>query len=132
MGEVVVCHRTSSPDDPYNIKTVPADDLRHLDHRGPTFLTVEEYEALGDERWGDIVPPFTVNGQEFEGLNWTEQGQAIYANATINPDGCTLPPPPEPAPDYQQTVFAVDACMDKSGKDAKLTCVRQVLKTVGL
>ena len=31
-------------------------------------------------QWGDIIPPFTYSGGTFAGMNWTTEGQAIYAN----------------------------------------------------
>ena len=34
---------------------------------------------------GDIYPPFTVDGIDYPGKNWTAQGQAIYANSCVVP-----------------------------------------------
>ena len=34
--------------------------------------------------WEDIIPPFTSNGVDFAGLNWTEKGKAIYYGLTLN------------------------------------------------
>ena len=91
--KVRICHASSSHSNPY-VSQEPAignnGDLSggHLNHTGPV------YPADG---WGDIIPPYQYvdeSGvlQTFPGYNWSEEGQAIYAN------GCDLPAPPEPKP----------------------------------
>ena len=92
-AKVRICHATSSRDNPY-VSNEPEiannGELQggHLDHKGPVYP---------DEDWGDIIPPYTYvdrNGEPhaFPGYNWTEGGQAIYAN------GCEPAHPPTPQP----------------------------------
>lgn len=40
--------------------------------------------ASNQKMWEDIIPPFTLNGVEFSGLNWSEKGKAIYYGQTLN------------------------------------------------
>src|SRR4051794_9013600 len=79
---VVICHATDSYKNPYTTIDV---DLAggwdgHDKHTGPVF----SLDIAKHVDWGDIIPPSTYNGQQFQ-LNWDADGQAIWNN------GCALP-----------------------------------------
>lgn len=90
VDKVEICHGTASYKNPYVINEPAADgDVSgHADHTGPIFWPgIPKHTA-----WGDIIPPFYYDdGGEFPaffpGLNWTEEGQAIYEN------DCAIPTP---------------------------------------
>jgi hypothetical protein len=94
-GEVIVkvsiCHSTGSQQNPYVINEPDAsgDVQGHAGHTGPVWTP-------GASSWGDIIPPFTYSGGTFAGLNWTAQGQAIYANdcEPVDTPPTTAGPPP--------------------------------------
>ncbi|MBT2518030.1 LPXTG cell wall anchor domain-containing protein [Streptomyces sp. ISL-90] len=88
VDKVEICHSTGSHQNPYVINEPAADgDVSgHADHDGPIWFPGIE------EEWGDIIPPFTYDGGSFPGLNWSAEGQAIFAN------DCKIPPPAPPAP----------------------------------
>jgi hypothetical protein len=84
--KVDICHATSSETNPYNLISVPVKQI------------VSENGHEGHER--DIIPPFeyevcTGKGKDktceivtFEGLNWDDEGEAIFDNS------CELPEQP--------------------------------------
>ncbi|KRC59319.1 hypothetical protein ASE14_16350 [Agromyces sp. Root81] len=103
VDKVEICHATASYKNPYVVNEPAADgDVSgHADHVGPIFYV----EIPKHTEWGDIIPPFFYDdGGEvpayFPGLNWDEEGQAIYENdcviptpvpaLIINPVGCVL------------------------------------------
>lgn len=103
VDKVEICHATASYQHPYVINEPAADgDVSgHADHVGPIFYP----EIPKHTAWGDIIPPFWYDdGDEtpafFPGLNWDEEGQAIYENdcviptptpeLVIEPIGCVL------------------------------------------
>jgi hypothetical protein len=88
IDHVTICHRTNSNNNPYIINTPAADgDVSgHADHTGPVWNDTLKADHI---RWGDIIPPFKWSGGTFPGLNWTTEGQAIYAA------DCGTPPPEE-------------------------------------
>ena len=93
IDHVSICHRTNSNANPYIIEQPDADgDVSgHADHvgsddPGPVWNPTLKHEHI---KWGDIIPPFKFNGGTFAGLNWTTEGQAIYAA------DCGTPPPEE-------------------------------------
>lgn len=72
----VICHATASAGNPYTSNDVDESSIdgvgngdHFLEHTGPIFPAVGQ-----DGKWGDIIPPVG----EHNGLNWTEEGQAIY------------------------------------------------------
>lgn len=72
-SHVTLCHRTGSNTNPYVVISPDVSGAYHghySEHQGPV------YPAAG---WGDIIPPFTYNGQTYS-LNWNAQGQAIFNN----------------------------------------------------
>jgi hypothetical protein len=105
-AKITICHRTNAVTNPYVVITVDvaaADgDLgndngqgdHYAEHLGPVFDPEADYQPpfSGDE-WGDIIPP--IPGVH-DGLNWSDAGQAIYAN------DCT-PLKPQPSPSETQT-----------------------------
>ena len=75
--KVTVCHATSSDSKPY-IQQEPAKDSDVGGHDGHD---------------GDIIPPFEFEGGSYPGKNWTAEGQAIYDNDCVVPDGNDDPAP---------------------------------------
>lgn len=39
--------------------------------------------APNGKMWEDIIPPFTIGGVNYAGLNWTDKGKAIYYGQTL-------------------------------------------------
>jgi len=88
--KVVICHRTDAVNNPYVINEVdiPAadgvggDGDHYQEHQGPLASSEAVAQALKDAKiaWGDIIPP--IDGVH-SGLNWTAEGQAIWANGCI-------------------------------------------------
>lgn len=82
--KVTICHRSDSAQNPYQKIEVDKSAVDgegendHTQHTGPVATSEEFAQELKDQKinWGDIIPPF----DEFEGLNWTDQGIAIYNN----------------------------------------------------
>jgi hypothetical protein len=72
-GKVTLCHATESDSNPYVEITVAAAGAYNAHYR--------QHADLGE---GDIIPPFTYQGQTYS-LNWDASGQATFAN------GCTVP-----------------------------------------
>ncbi len=105
-AKITICHRTNAVTNPYVVITVDTSaadgDLgnntgqgdHYAEHLGPVFDSDADYQPpfSGDE-WGDIIPP--IAGVH-DGLNWSEAGQAIYAN------DCA-PVTPEPSPSETKT-----------------------------
>lgn len=89
--KITICHRTNSIKNPYTVNKVDADSVdgnlgndngkgdHYVNHVGP--IADPQTMTNGDD-WGDIIPPIPGVHQ---GLNWTEQGQAIYRN------NCNIP-----------------------------------------
>ncbi len=100
-SKVTVCHRTNSVHNPYVSATVdfeasnPGSKDDHTHHLGPLFDPSTIYPTpRSDDAWGDIVPSYDANDDgdvtdegDFEGLNWTAEGYAIW-----NGD-CSIPQP---------------------------------------
>jgi hypothetical protein len=119
---VTICHRTNSVTNPYVQETVdessvdgdslndnPGQPDHLLEHTGPLFdSTNPPPPPHNGDQWGDIIPPFDVNGDPRPDptltLNWPE-GQAIFENdcnlvdfgnvavqkLVVNPDAVTTP-----------------------------------------
>ena len=135
VDKVTICHRTNSNENPYVMNTPDADgDVSgHADHvggdndgagPGPVWDPTLKAQHI---KWGDIIPPFKWSGGDFPGLNWTTEGEAIYANDCVPEE-----PPPElfgtltitkvvvnpESPDVPQGGFTVHvACDDKVRDD---------------
>lgn len=108
VEKVEICHATAAYKNPYisNEPNADGDVSGHADHTGPVFYP----EIPKGTAWGDIIPPFYYDdGTEepafFPGLNWTEDGQAIYEN------DCVAPEVPEPTFEYW-----VESCVTEDGQ----------------
>lgn len=84
--KIIICHRHNSVTNPYNQESVDIDSVDgegksdHTSHDGPLAASLEIATALKDDKkdWGDIIPPISDN--DYDGMNWTEVGQAMYDN----------------------------------------------------
>lgn len=88
--KITICHRTDSVTNPYVQITVDPNAAdgdtgndngqgdHAAEHQGPVPTNETEAQAFKDSNimWGDIIPPH----DNFPGLNWTAEGQAIYNN----------------------------------------------------
>jgi LPXTG-motif cell wall-anchored protein len=80
--KLMICHATASASNPY---TSPDVNTSSIDEENNQYLN-----GHGDHQ-NDIIPPFTSpSGTVFPGLNWDEDGQAIWNN------GCVVPPEEPP------------------------------------
>lgn len=96
--DVKICHATASFQNPY-VKIPPATAgvaNGHDGHDGPIFNGV-------DDGWGDIIEPYTYNGVDYPGQNWTAEGIAIFNN------GCNVVTEVVPVP---PTVTDADCDVD--------------------
>jgi hypothetical protein len=84
--KVTICHATNSDTNPYvviDVDIASSGYLKagHSNHTGPIW-----YAGAKDAhvKWGDIIPAYDYAPTTFHfaGLNWTDQGQAIWQ------DGC--------------------------------------------
>ncbi|MEO8510469.1 MAG: SpaA isopeptide-forming pilin-related protein [Chloroflexota bacterium] len=112
--KVTICHRTNSITNPYTVNTVDYSSVDgglvhdngngdHTEHLGPVFDWENPPPAPHNgDQWGDIIPPFSWEGDaqhvggSFPGLNWTDEGQAIYNDGKC--DGADTAPTPTPVP----------------------------------
>lgn len=90
-NKVDICHRTNSVSNPYNKNNVDenaADGVAgnsngntpdHFgEHKGPLFDPANPPPPPHNgDQWGDIIPPIVG---AHSGLNWTTQGQVVWAN----------------------------------------------------
>jgi hypothetical protein len=134
--KVTICHRDNNVKQPWGPKaiTVAAEaadgvgDKDHAHHTGPVPTTEAEAQALKDAKtkWGDIIPPH----DDFAGLNWTAQGQAIYNNdcqfVTGGQGGGETPPPPPPTTTVNNTTTNVQVVGGQgAGTPAQVAVVPQ-------
>jgi hypothetical protein len=95
--KITICHRTNAVSNPYvviDVDIASADGLANeqgnqADHYGEHVGLVFDPEAeytppMSGDEWGDIIPP--IEGAH-DGLNWTDEGIAIWEN------GCAIPTP---------------------------------------
>ena len=83
-NKITICHAKEDVKKPYVSVTDSLDgsngnsDNDHTSHVGPLASSEEVAQQLKDDHiaWGDIIPPYG----DFPGMNWTEEGQAIYNN----------------------------------------------------
>ena len=102
--KVTICHATGSDHNPYVVLTPDIASAGYLQgghngHTGPIWVSGDQAAHIN---WGDIIPPYTyvrADGTTFTyaGMNWTAEGQAIWAN------GCVLPGQPTPTPSTSPT-----------------------------
>lgn len=102
--KVTICHRTHATTNPYRQITVSMSSIigngnsgnghggdNHNPYNsdaGRVFNPGFNYPA-NQKQWQDIIPPFNYvprngNPGTFAGLNWTEEGKAIYYGYTLN------------------------------------------------
>ncbi len=98
--KVTICHRSNSVKNPYTEEPVAQSSVdggndngdHYSEHQGPLASSEQAAQLLKDNKtdWGDIIPP--VAGKH-AGLNWSAQGQAMYANgcAYVAPGGQGTP-----------------------------------------
>ncbi len=100
--KITICHRTNAANNPYVQETVSVNALNggghddHTLHTGPlasSFAVATALKAAHTD-WGDIIPPFTQDGIPQPGLNWTAEGQAMYASE------CAYTTPPSAVIDF--------------------------------
>lgn len=118
--KVTICHRTNSVTNPYVVITVDysaADGSLvhdngngdHTIHLGPVF----DWEnppppPHNGDQWGDIIPPFSWPGDanhaggSYPGMNWTDEGQAIYNEGDCD-GAATATPTPTPSETETET-----------------------------
>ena len=100
---ITICHATAANSNPY-ITQNPAkngDVSGHDGHNGPVW-----FDGI-IEAWGDIIPPFTLDGRSYLGQNWTTEGQAFYNNGCNIPSSSPSPSPstsPNPSPSPSPSV----------------------------
>jgi uncharacterized repeat protein (TIGR01451 family) len=109
--KVTICHRTNSVTNPYTVNPVDYSSVDgglvhdngngdHTNHQGPVF----DWEnppgpPHNGDQWGDIIPPFSWEGDAnhaggtFPGLNWTDEGRAIYNDGKCNGPVTATPTP---------------------------------------
>ncbi len=105
--KVTICHRTNSVTNPYIRESVDADAADgntgndkgkkdHSTHTGPVATSEVVAQALKDSKtkWGDIIPQH----DNYAGLNWTTEGQAIYNNNCEYVTPPVVPPTPPTPP----------------------------------
>jgi hypothetical protein len=85
-----ICHSTNSNTNPYVVITPNKNgDLDgHTHHTGPIWSPDLKAQHIS---WGDIIPPFDYNNHgtpaHYDGMNWTAEGQAWFANGCAAPSG---------------------------------------------
>jgi hypothetical protein len=74
---VTLCHRTDSETNPYVQITVAVPGAYHhyVEHQG----TVWTKDHPKKPKWGDVIPPFSYQGQTYS-LNYGTRGQIIFDN----------------------------------------------------
>jgi len=97
---VTICHATASTENPYvqqtpNIQNDGSLVGGHLDHTGPIYPA---------QNWGDIIPSYQSGEFSYPGMNWTDEGQAIWNN------NCNIPQQDQqPASDPEPEVVTIIA-----------------------
>jgi hypothetical protein len=131
--KVTICHRTDAVKNPYVKITVassaadaqpPAQGDHALEHQGPIASSEAVAQMLKDQHieWGDIIPPH----DNFGGLNWTAQGQAIFRNDCKVPEQPSKTPEPKETPKATQPPRAAET--PKVDADATGTAVAPTIK----
>lgn len=85
-SHVTICHRTGSHSNPYVQISPDVSGVFHGHYSQHNENAIFPNTAA-DGKWGDIIPPFTYRGTAYAGLNWTDQGQAIWNNGCQAPSG---------------------------------------------
>jgi hypothetical protein len=93
--KVTLCHRTDSETNPYvqiTIAAAAAFNAHFKLHQGDVWFPGHPKEP----KWGDIIPPSTFNGNDFQ-ENWDAAGQAIFNNGCQPVVVTTTTPVPPPS-----------------------------------
>ena len=91
---VTICHANNAANKPYVQQTVAVSSVdgssgrgngdHYLEHTGPVYSESEHSQK--DRGWGDIIPPFDTDGNEYTtpqtSLNWPS-GKAIWENDCV-------------------------------------------------
>jgi hypothetical protein len=96
--DLTICHRTNSNVNPYNAIGPATAGVAHghdEEHEGPVWDPTLKSQGI---EWGDIIPPYHYNDQDYPGQNWDAQGIAFYNDgacdgAGIVPTELTAEPP---------------------------------------
>jgi hypothetical protein len=94
---VPLCHANSDEKNPYILENPDISQVGYLGdtsgHAGHGNDGVWYPGAKGDKfNWGDIIPPYDYKPDaetpnfHYDGLNWTDEGQAIFNNGCVAPE----------------------------------------------
>ncbi len=113
---VTICHRTNATTNPYRVITVDRSSVDGAGGQGDHFLNHVGPVWTPDQRnggdWGDIIPPIPgFHG----GLNWTDEGIAIYNNGCKPVADRGTPPEPQRDVDGDGTPDLEDPDDDNDG-----------------
>src|SRR3990172_5275267 len=110
--QVTICHATSSQQNPYQKLTV---DWNAVDGSGGG-----DHNTSGHQNGNDIIPP---GFWDFNGRNWTTQGQATWNNNCNVPQPTPIPSPtsvpPTPTPVPPTPTPQVDVCPNIAGNQSE-------------
>lgn len=124
--KVDICHATGSSSNPFVSNSVDDDSIWHNG-------VAKGHAAHQNNE--DIIPPFSVSGPDFPGLNWTAENQIIHANGCVvgqpGPEGPQGPAGPQgpqgPAGEDGETgPQGLPGDPGKDGKDGKNAFTRLV------
>ncbi|MCW2830082.1 MAG: hypothetical protein JWP31_774, partial [Aeromicrobium sp.] len=93
--EITICHRTNSNVNPYVVigpDVAGVANGHDTEHEGPIWDPTLKAQGI---EWGDIIPPYTYEGVDYPGQNWTAEGQAVFANGCVPAEGQSMAVVPE-------------------------------------
>ena len=99
--KVTICHATNSDTNQYVQITVDVASTGHLQGGHDTQHEGGIWNAdmkANQEKWGDIIPPYTYGDFSYAGQNWTDAGIEIYGNDCAIPADETPAETPTPTP----------------------------------
>lgn len=79
---VAICHSTSSNENPYNTQSPNIQNDGSLTGGHLNHSVVGVFPTTP---WGDIIPPYTSGNFSYPGLNWNDEGRAIYLDECAAP-----------------------------------------------
>lgn len=87
--KVTICHATNSQSNPYVKISVNSSSIQEANHVSPNGHGTHEggvwRKGVAAHSWGDIIPAFeSPEGNTYPGMNWTDEGKAVYGK------GCTI------------------------------------------
>lgn len=101
-SKITVCHATNSATNPYVKITVDTHAVVMNGHGGHddtvVAISTQKAQELKDAKvtWGDIIP--AIPEQNFAGVNWNEEGKALFAHGC----GCPTVTPASTTPDKEK------------------------------